>query len=80
MECEDVVERYTDYLEDALDADLRSQLDSHLEVCWACRNYVGEFGVTLRLLSGLPGEQPSEELESILLRLYRRCTTVEARA
>lgn len=80
MECADVVDRYTDYLEDALDADLRSQVDSHLGLCWACRNYVGQVGVTLGLLSGQPAEQPSEELESSLLRLYRRCTTADARA
>jgi anti-sigma factor RsiW len=71
IECEGVVEEVTDYLEGALDEDTTTQVTSHLENCWACVNYVGEIQVTIQLMSDLPAEPISGELESNLLDMYR---------
>lgn len=69
--CERVVERTTDYIEDSLSAADLAQMAAHLDGCAGCETYLGEVRVTLQLLSGLPSEVVSDQLELSLLARYR---------
>lgn len=42
LNCRELVELCTDYLEDALDAPLREAVERHLHVCEGCRNYLSQ--------------------------------------
>jgi hypothetical protein len=72
LECIDLVEQVTEYLEGSLDAQVREQLAEHVAVCWGCERYVVEMTVMVQLMSQLPRERPSREFESSLLGMYRR--------
>jgi hypothetical protein len=71
MNCDELVERVTDYLEGALGRQDRARMDGHLGVCIGCEMYLGEVQVTLRLVSSLPAERMSDELEGSLLAAHR---------
>ena len=71
MNCDELVERVTDYLEDAMGAEDRARLDDHMGPCYVCRAYLGMVHVTLRLVSSLPAELLPDELESTLLAQYQ---------
>lgn len=49
MACQDLVEVVTDYLEGALPPDLRQRFEQHLQICDACRSYVEQIRLTIRL-------------------------------
>jgi hypothetical protein len=74
MNCVELVEQLTDYLEGALRWDSWTRLDDHLQGCVGCDAYLGEVRVTLRVMSRLPAEPMSAELESRLLARYREWT------
>jgi anti-sigma factor RsiW len=71
MNCDELVERVTDYLEDALDAEDRARLDDHMRPCYVCRAYLGMVHATLRMVSSLPAERLPDELESMLLTQFQ---------
>lgn len=48
MDCNEVVELVTAYLDDALDAATRARFDAHLSECDGCENYLEQFRVTVR--------------------------------
>jgi len=70
MECCELVERVTDYLEQALLSDDLTRLNEHVEVCTGCVAHLGAVRVTLRVTSSLPPEPMSSDLESSLLATY----------
>jgi anti-sigma factor RsiW len=71
MNCDELVERVTDYMEDALSAEDRARLDDHIRPCYMCRAYVGMVNATLRVVSSLPAERLPDELESTLLARFQ---------
>lgn len=71
LECVDLVERVTDYLDGSLDAGMRERLAAHIGRCWACGHYVGGMTVTVRLMAELPPERLRSDLESSLLDMFR---------
>ena len=50
LSCQEFVELVTDYLEDALPAELRDRVEAHLQVCDGCTLYLGQIRVTVRAL------------------------------
>jgi anti-sigma factor RsiW len=74
MECSELVEKLTDYLEGALESDDPTRLTDHLQLCYGCQAYVGQVEVTLRLLSSVTAEPLSDEFESDLIAAFRRWT------
>jgi hypothetical protein len=72
MNCDELVERATDYLEGALSSTNLTRMGNHLRLCWGCERYLGGVNLTLQLVSKLPTEPLSDELERDLLQLYRR--------
>lgn len=47
MDCNELVELVTDYLDGSLDLDDRSRFDLHLLECDGCENYLEQFRVTV---------------------------------
>jgi hypothetical protein len=70
MNCDELVEKVTDYLDDALGTRDRTRLEEHVHVCRGCQGHLGEVRVTLRVMSSLATEL-SHELELALLETYR---------
>ena len=74
MDCNELVELVTDYLDDCLPAAERQRFDEHLEVCEGCAHYVEQ----IRLLERVGGAEReaavSDLAESLLpaFRTYRR--------
>ena len=55
MDCQELVELVTDYLEGALPRAREAELRRHLAECADCLRYVGQVQQTVRLLAGLGG-------------------------
>ncbi len=53
MDCHELVEAITDYLEGALPAEDVARLDEHLAVCSGCRTYLEQMRQTIRLTGRL---------------------------
>lgn len=56
MDCNELVELVTAYLEGSLSADQRSAFEEHLGECPACDRYLQQFRWTIALLGELPDE------------------------
>ncbi|HLO35177.1 MAG TPA: zf-HC2 domain-containing protein [Candidatus Deferrimicrobium sp.] len=81
LACSEFVELVTEYLDDAVDAPLRSRIDDHLRLCEGCRNYLGEMQSTLATI-GQAGSDiaPPESVRAGLVaafRAWRRTTREE---
>ena len=50
MSCQELVELLTEYLDGTLGAHDRARLEAHLPVCDDCREYLGQFKLTIALL------------------------------
>lgn len=50
MDCRDLVELVTAYLDGSLDPDTRARFDLHLLDCDGCDNYLQQFRVTVNTL------------------------------
>jgi hypothetical protein len=74
IECEELVEQVTDYLEGELDPEAQARMDQHLSLCIGCESHMGEVNVTLRLMASLPSESLPDELETNLVAMYRQWT------
>lgn len=72
MNCDELVERVTDYYEGALSPMDRTRWDEHVEVCVGCVAHVGAYGVTVRLVSSMDAEPLPDPLEANLLAIHRR--------
>ena len=56
MDCQELVELVTDYLEGALPAARADDVETHLRECVDCLRYLGQIQLTARLLQRLtPG-------------------------
>jgi predicted anti-sigma-YlaC factor YlaD len=72
--CREVVERLTDYLDDALAPGERTRLEAHLDACPDCAATVAAFVQTINALGALPPEDvavPDETL-AVVLSAFRR--------
>jgi anti-sigma factor RsiW len=56
MDCNELVELVTAYLDGSLDADTRARFDLHLVGCDGCENYLEQFRVTVETLSSIDDE------------------------
>jgi anti-sigma factor RsiW len=69
--CREVVELITAYLDDALPADVRSAVETHLAGCDGCTTVLEEFRQTIALTGMLTKEQISPAQRDILLAAFR---------
>ena len=72
MACRELVERVTDYLEDAMGAEDRTRLETHLAECRECGEYLRQMRATLELTGRLAPEQISSETRQALMEAFRR--------
>lgn len=71
MACQELVEVITDYLEGTLPAVDRTRFDAHLSTCDACREYLEQMRVLIRLSGGLTVQTIEPATRESLLHAFR---------
>ncbi len=69
LDCDELVELVTAYLDGALDPDTRARFDEHLLECDGCENYLQQFRTTVTTL----GRVGDDEIEPRVSRQTARC-------
>ena len=72
LACLEFVELVTEYLEDAIDAELRKRVNDHLGLCEGCRNYLDEMQSTIATI-GRTGDvtEPSDAIRAGAMAAFR---------
>ena len=73
--CQQAVELFTDYLEDAMAKVDRERLEAHLADCPHCTEYLRQLRMTIELAGRVEPEELSDEAREELVALYRRWRT-----
>ncbi|WP_240563126.1 zf-HC2 domain-containing protein [Mycobacterium sp. IS-1264] len=71
MDCNELVELVTAYLDDALDEPTRARFVGHLQACDGCENYLQQFRTTVATLGKIPGEELDPAFRDRLLSAFR---------
>jgi len=74
IDCIDLVELVTGYLEGGLDEERRSTIEAHLRLCDGCQTYVEQIRETVRVLGHLPlhaAQDLPDEVRRQLLAAFR---------
>ena len=71
MNCSELVELVTDYLEDSMPAEQRARFDEHVSGCDGCTTYLEQFRITIRLTGMLSEEQVEPATRETLLGVFR---------
>lgn len=74
LACVDVVEVVTDWMEGALDDDLRTELEEHLVICADCAAFARQLRVTRRAVGRLGSGEVPAVLRNRLLEAFARWT------
>lgn len=70
--CQQLVAALTGYLEGAMDAQQRADIERHIAVCRGCTAYVEQMRDTIALVGRLAEDAPATEQSTELLKLFRR--------
>jgi anti-sigma factor RsiW len=71
LNCQDLVELVTDYLEDRLPRDERTRFEMHLCYCDGCRTYLEQMRAVQRTAGRLAGESIAPDARAALLEAFR---------
>lgn len=71
LNCREVSERASDFLDATLPLRVRLQMRLHLLMCRICREYVRQMALVVGTLRRLPRNQPPAELQTELLAMFR---------
>jgi anti-sigma factor RsiW len=71
MDCNELVELVTAYLDGVLDADTRARFDAHLAECDGCENYLQQFQTTVRTLGKVSDDELDPVFRNKLLDAFR---------
>lgn len=71
LNCREITERASDFLDGALPWHVRVQVRLHLMMCRFCREYVRQMALVVGTLRRLPRQQPSVDTQRDLLALFR---------
>jgi predicted anti-sigma-YlaC factor YlaD len=71
LNCQQVVELVTDYLEGSLGWRDRRRFEKHLRACVACGRYIDQMRETLDLLGTVPVDTISPDAQATLLDAFR---------
>jgi anti-sigma factor RsiW len=71
MDCNELVELVTAYLDGALDADTRARVEAHLADCDGCANYVQQFRETVRTVGKISDDQLDPAFRNRLLDAFK---------
>jgi anti-sigma factor RsiW len=72
MNCRELVELITDYLEGALPSEERERFETHLAGCEGCQNYMQQMQTTIRLTGRLTEDSLKGRARKDLLKVYRK--------
>lgn len=71
MECKDLVEAVTAYIEGDMSPEDRARFDEHLALCDGCTNYLAQIRETIRLTGSLDSEALPNEQRMALQAVFR---------
>jgi anti-sigma factor RsiW len=71
MDCNELVELVTAYLDGALDADTRARFEAHLAGCDGCANYLQQFRETVRTVGKIGDDELDPAFRNRLLDAFR---------
>ena len=71
LDCQDLVELITDYLEGALGDGDRARFEAHLEICPGCQVYMEQMRATLEVSGRVRDEDVEPEAMDKLLDAFR---------
>ncbi len=71
MDCNELVELVTAYLDESLDLETRPRFDLHLLECDGCQNYLEQFRVTVRTVGKINREHLDPAFRARLLDAFR---------
>ena len=70
IDCAEVVELLTDYLEGALEDPVRAEIEAHLALCEGCDTYLAQMRSTIESLGHVPVESLTEQARTELLTAF----------
>jgi len=77
LECQEIEEYFSDYLDNALQLDLMAQVREHLQRCSSCLDLMNEVKRTLAICEELPQlEPPPRLIEQILIKTSGKVQTL----
>ena len=71
LNCDQLVELITDYLEDMLPRRQRRKFERHLDECKGCTKYLSQMRETIRLTSTLKADDIAPEAMDDLLKAFK---------
>jgi predicted anti-sigma-YlaC factor YlaD len=71
MDCNELVELVTAYLDEALDLDTRARFDEHLLDCDGCENYLQQFRSTIGTIGRIDDEEIAPEFRARLMDAFK---------
>ena len=71
LNCQEVVELVTDYLEQALLPEMQAQFEEHIAECPGCDTYLEQVQQTIMMLRKLSEQQTFPESKGELLEVFR---------
>jgi anti-sigma factor RsiW len=71
MDCNELVELVTAYLDGVLDPETHARFDTHLAHCDGCENYLQQFRATVRTLGKLSDDDLEPAYRNKLLDTFR---------
>jgi anti-sigma factor RsiW len=71
MDCNELVELVTAYLDGALDPDTRARFDEHLLGCDGCENYLQQFRETVRTVGKISDDELDPAFRKRLLDAFK---------
>ena len=74
LNCQEVVELVTEYLEGGLEVEERRAFERHVAVCPPCRGYLSQLRVVTRTAGTLREDDVPEPLRERLLEAFRDWT------
>jgi anti-sigma factor RsiW len=71
MDCNELVELVTAYLDGALDPDTQARFDMHLVECEGCQNYLQQFRETVRTVGKIRDDELDPAFRKRLLDAFK---------
>jgi anti-sigma factor RsiW len=71
MDCNELVELVTAYLDGSLDLDTRARFDMHLLDCDGCKNYLQQFRETVRTVGKIRDDELDPAFRNRLLEAFK---------
>jgi anti-sigma factor RsiW len=71
MDCNELVELVTAYLDGSLDLETRARFDTHLLECDGCENYLQQFRETVRTVGKIRDDELDPAFRNRLLEAFK---------